>query len=176
MGNIGGMMSTDEGTDAERRPHSVAPGPPCYAFSEGRSTPIAKGCDGPKAMEGSPPVRSPGFPLSHLLDFGAEARAERHGLSTRLSSEVGVPFSTALAALETFGLDVTKARRWLQNSQHAKEVRFGLVNALVLLNSPYRAITVVEEVRFMHSTSRCTSAAAPNVEVEKSHLHCCLAC
>lgn len=136
MGNIGGVVSTDEGTDAERGPHSVSPGPPCYLLSEGRSAPIVKGCDAAKAMEGKPPLRSPGFPLSHLLDFGAEARAERHGLSARLSSEVGVPGSTALAALETFGLDVTTARRWLQTSQHAKEVRFGLVNTLVLLNTP----------------------------------------
>lgn len=133
MENRGGVVSTDDATDAERRPRSVSPGPPCYAFSEGRSTPILQGCGDPKATESKPPLRSPGFPVSHLLDFGIEARAERHELSARLSSEVGVSGSTALAALETFGLDVTKARRWLQSSQHVQQVRLGLVLALVLL-------------------------------------------
>lgn len=123
MGNLGGVVSTDGATDAERRPQSVSPGPPCYPLRDRRGTPVIRRCDDPKDMESKPPLRSPGFPVSHLLDFGPEARAERHELSTRLSSEVGVPGSTALAALEAFGLDVTKARRWLQGSQRVQQVR-----------------------------------------------------
>lgn len=68
---------------------------------------------------------SPALPVSHLLDFGTEARAERGELSARLASEVGVPESTALAALEAFGVDTIRARQWLQTSQHAKQVGVG---------------------------------------------------
>lgn len=166
MGNIGGVGSTDEATDAERRPHLVSPGLPRHASSEGRSTSTVQRCDDPKAMESKPPLRSPSFPVSHLLDFGAEARAERHELSIRLSSELRVPASMALAALETFALDVTKARRWLQSSQRAQQVCFDVVSALLLLNVPtkhFPAITVIQGLRCMHHAA-------------KSHFHCYLAC
>lgn len=59
-----------------------------------------------------PPL--PGFPISHLLEFGTSARAERKVLSSRLSSEFGVPETVALAALEAFGPEFRKARMWLE--------------------------------------------------------------
>lgn len=59
-----------------------------------------------------PPL--PGFPISHLLEFGTSARAERKVLSSRLSSEFGVPETAALAALEAFGPEFRKARTWLE--------------------------------------------------------------
>lgn len=119
-------MSTYEAVGAERRPRSVSPGPPCYSSSEGRSSPTLQERNDPQATESrptpTPTPTPPAFPVSHLLDFGTESRAERRKLSARLSSEVGVPESTALSALETFGVDITRARQWLQTSQHAQQV------------------------------------------------------
>eukprot|EP00903_Cladosiphon_okamuranus_P019656 g18070.t4 len=57
-----------------------------------------------------------------VSSFEAVARAERRELSARLASEVGVPMSTAMAALEAFGVDTIRARQWLQTSQHAQEM------------------------------------------------------
>lgn len=127
-----GFVSSFEGEAvvAERRPRSVSPGPPSYASSEGRSSPTLVERSDPQVAEPRPAavvtptatLPSPALPVSHLLDFGTEARAERRELSARLASEVGVPQSTALAALEAFGVDTIRARQWLQTSQHAEEV------------------------------------------------------
>lgn len=139
---ISGVVSSFEAIradGAERRPRSVSLGPSCYVSSQGRSSTTLGECRDPQVVESRPTATataaatatptatlpSSALPVSHLLDFGVEARAERRELSARLASEVGVLESTALAALEAFGVDTTRARQWLQTSQHAQQV--GLV-------------------------------------------------
>lgn len=132
MDNRGCVLSTHEATDSERIPRP-RPEPPRGAPSEGRSTPVLAQCGEQHAVGSRPTQASAGFSITHLLDFGTEARAERHELSARLSSEVGVPGETALSALEAFGADTHKARMWLQNSQHPAQVRLGQALFVVAL-------------------------------------------
>ncbi|CAN0008104.1 unnamed protein product, partial [Ectocarpus sp. 8 AP-2014] len=120
----GCVLSTDEATDSERIPRP-RPEPPRGASSEGRSTPALAQSGEQHAVGSRPTQASAGFSITHLLEFGTEARAERQELSARLSSEVGVPGETALSALEAFGADTHKARVWLQNSQHPAQLTGG---------------------------------------------------
>lgn len=124
MHNRGCVLSTDEATDSERIPRP-RPEAPRGAPGKGTGTPALEQCGEQQAVESKPTQASAGFSITHLLEFGTEARAERHELSARLSSEVGVPGGTALSALEAFGADTHKARTWLQKSQHPAQVRVG---------------------------------------------------
>lgn len=58
-----------------------------------------------------------GFPISHMLEFTPEAKAEREAFGARLSEEVGVPLAMAISALEAFGDDHARARQWLLTQQ-----------------------------------------------------------
>lgn len=119
-------MRTDEICDGERR-HPRPSESPCRAPGEGKSARIQHRCADEHAADSiSPP--SLGLPISHILEFDTEARAERHELSARVSSEVGVPDATALAALEAFNMDITRACQWLRGSQCTQQV--GLVAGL----------------------------------------------
>lgn len=129
-GGVGGSYDACGG----RRPRSFSSGSPCYASSEGRSSAVVlQESEDSQARESTPSPPSQAFPISHLLEFGPEARAERHELSACLSSQVGVSESTALAALEAFGMDAIRARQWLEASLLAQQVRVGLALELVVL-------------------------------------------
>ncbi len=134
MENRCGIGSSFEASSS-RRPRSLSSGSPCYASSEGRSSPILplqESGDSQAGESRSTPPPQP-FPISHLLEFDTEARAERHELSACLASEFGASESTALAALEAFGMDTIRARQWLQTPQDAQQVRWELDHALFVL-------------------------------------------
>lgn len=103
----------DRATDTEHTSRPSSPeGPYCASGQGGMAPSVQRGAD-ESALDLKPRSPSPGFPISHVLEFDAEARAERKALSARLSSDLGVPESTALAALEAFGVDTGRARQWL---------------------------------------------------------------
>lgn len=113
-------MRTDETCDAESR-HPRPAECSCHAPGEEGRASIQHECTDECAAEckSAPP---PGLPISHILEFNTEAREERHELSARLSSEIGVSDATALAALEAFNMDTTRARQCLLASQPTQQV------------------------------------------------------
>lgn len=124
-----GAGGVDGGVHTDRGSRPTSPEHPYYVGVGGERSvapSVKRGGDRPVMEIGAKPPL-PGFPISHLLEFGAAARGERQVLSDRLSSEFGVPQSTALAALEAFGPDFRKARTWLQTkSQGQQQVCFSL--------------------------------------------------
>lgn len=106
-----------QGADANRRSDPHSPGLAFYMAVDQSTTPTLQG-PGEERPEGtkSKPV-SAGFPISHVLSFGPEAKAAREECSTRLSEELGVPFSRILAALEAFGDNDVKTRQWFLSKQ-----------------------------------------------------------
>ncbi|CAM9107710.1 unnamed protein product, partial [Ectocarpus fasciculatus] len=138
--NRGCVLSTDEATDSERttRPRPEPPrgrGAPSESRGTPTPAPALEQYGEEQTVESRPTQASAGFSITHLLEFGTEARAERQELSARLSSEVGVPGGTALSALEAFGADTHKARTWLQKSQHPTQLPGGEVKVSVKSSS-----------------------------------------
>lgn len=65
---------------------------------------------------------STSFAVSHVLEFHSEACAERQDLSAQISTECGVSKSTALSAVEAFGGDDGRIRRWLRTFKRTQQV------------------------------------------------------
>lgn len=116
----------DGGIHIGRGSRPTSPEHPYYVGIAGERSvaPIKRGGDRPATESGSKPPL-PGFPISHVLEFDTASRAERQVLSSRLSSEFGVPETTALAALEAFGPEFRKARMWLQTKSKDQQVCLG---------------------------------------------------
>ncbi|CAM9591597.1 unnamed protein product, partial [Scytosiphon promiscuus] len=119
VGNAGMSARPEETYDTECR-NPRPPESPCHTRGEEKSARIQHGCVNEHAGSKAAPPCS-GLPISHILEFGSEARAERHGLSARLSSEFGVPEATALAAVEASN-NSTRARQWLRASPYTEEM------------------------------------------------------
>lgn len=126
----------DQGVETERESRPSSPELPYYTSITDMSSERAYlasiqvqegGIEG--ADESKPELPSPAFPVTHVLEFDSETRAERVVLSDRLSSELKVPNTTALAALEAFGMDVNRAYQWLQTMHAIQEVCYSCARA-----------------------------------------------
>lgn len=117
------IRGVDGGIHTDRGSRPTSPEQPYYVGIAGERSvapSVKRGGDRP-AMESGAKPPLPGFPISHLLEFGTAARAERQVLSSRLSSEFGLPETTVMAALEAFGPEFRKARTWLQTKSEGQQ-------------------------------------------------------
>lgn len=126
-------MSIHRTTDTERGSRTSSPEIPSYPLHDGRIRPSVREGGGQQAVDSKPKPPMPGFPISHMLEFDTEELAERQALSARMSSEVGVPNATALAAIEAFGADTDNARKWLQTQRHLEQVRVDISGRTVVV-------------------------------------------
>lgn len=109
--------AADDSAVAERLFRSSSPDLTPYIVGGGSIAPGLHCAMDERVAAVKPTSASLGFPLSHVLEFGRKARGERQSLGTRLSEELGVPYTTALAALEAFGEESERARHWLPTQQ-----------------------------------------------------------
>lgn len=129
----GGARDVEQASVTDRGSRPTSPELSYYTSGEGSIAPSLAGGGGERgAGSETPPV--PGFPISHVLDFEAEARANRDAAAARLSSEHAIPLATALGALEAFGEDEELVRQWVHRSpQHrTNQVSRGLYFTLLV--------------------------------------------